>query len=283
MWEEEFELVEEEHRKIEKMAKKKKKKKKELYTFEKNPKIVKMPSVKKFTGKHMTILGAALLILCIFLLVMERYTVETITVEGNTHYTNDEIVDMVIKNQLDRNSIYLSLKYRKKGINGIPFIEKMSVNIMAPDTIKIIVYEKAVAGYIEYLGKYMYFDKDGIIVETSDKKTAGIPQITGLEFDYVVLHESLPIENTEIFQSILDITQLLEKYEISAEKIYFDKNQQMTLYFENIRVRLGDISNIDDKITRVKAILPELEGQKGILRMENYTEGTKNITFNKDS
>ena len=132
------------------------------------------------------------------------------------------------------------------------------------------------------INKYMYFDKDGIIVETSDKKTAGIPQITGLEFEYVVLHESLPITNIDIFQSILDITQLLEKYEISAEKIYFDKNEQMTLYFENIRVRLGDISNIDDKITRLKAILPELEGQKGILRMENYEEGMKNITFNRD-
>ena len=262
---------------------KKKKKKKELYELNRSSKIVKMPGVKRFTGKHVTIVCAVLLLVCIFLMIMERYTVETITVEGNVHYSNDEIVDMVIKNRLDRNSIYLSLKYRKKGIAGIPFIEKMSVNIVSPDTIKITVYEKAVAGYIEYLGKYMYFDKDGIVVESSDQKTVGIPQITGLEFNYLVLHESLPIENTEIFQSILDITQLLEKYEISAEKIYFDKNQQMTLYFENIRVRLGDISNIDDKITRVKAILPELEGQKGILRMENYTEGTKNITFNKDS
>ena len=42
-------------------------------------------------------------------------------------------------------------------------------------------------------------------------------------------------------------------------------------------------SNIDDKIMRLKAILPELEGQKGILRMENYEDGMKNITFNKDS
>ena len=63
----------------------------------------------------------------------------------------------------------------------------------------------------------------------------------------------------------------------------FDQNNQMTLYFENIRVRLGDISNIDDKIIRLKAILPELEGQKGILRMENYVDGMKNITFNTDS
>ncbi|MBR4982945.1 MAG: FtsQ-type POTRA domain-containing protein [Lachnospiraceae bacterium] len=246
------------------MAKKKKKKKRDY-------------------GKYFAILGIAVLVLCVFFLIMERYTVKTITVEGNVHYTNDEIVSMVMKNKLDHNSLYLSLKYRKKGISGIPFIEKMSVDIMAPDTIKIIVYEKAVAGYIEYLGKYMYFDKDGIIVETSDVKTEGIPQITGLQFDYVVLHESLPIQNQEIFQSILDITQLLAKYEIPVDKIYFDKNDQMTLYFENIRVRLGDISNIDDKIIRLKVILPELEGQKGILRMENYEEGMKNITFNKDS
>ena len=261
---------------------KRKKKKKESITYEKSPKIVKMPKAKKISGRMWVILGIALFFLCVFFLITSRYTVKTITVEGNVHYTNDEIVDMVIKNRLDQNSLYLSLKYRKKGIEGIPFIEKMKVSILSPDAIKITVYEKAVAGYIEYLGKYMYFDKDGIIVETSDKKTAGIPQITGLKFDYVVLHESLPIENTEIFQSILDITQLLEKYEISAEKIYFDKNEQMTLYFENIRVRLGDISNIDDKITRLKAILPELKGQKGILRMENYEEGMKNITFNRD-
>ena len=56
----------------------------------------------------------------------------------------------------------------------------------------------------------------------------------------------------------------------------------MTLYFEDIRVRLGDISNIDDKIVKLKAILPELDGHKGILRMENYNENSKNITFNKD-
>ena len=265
------------------MANRKKKSRKGRAITGKEKKVISISKGKNGLGRYLGIMGIIILILGIFFLIMSRYTIKTITVEGNVHYTNDEIVNMVMKNQLDRNSLYLSLKYRKKGIEGIPFIEKMSVNILAPDTVKIVVYEKAVAGYIEYLGKYMYFDKDGIIVETSDAKTEGIPQITGLEFDYVVLHENLPIENQEIFQSILDITQLLTKYEITVDKIYFDQNNQMTLYFENIRVRLGDISNIDDKIIRLKAILPQLEGQKGILRMENYEEGMKNITFNKDS
>lgn len=279
------------HRKYDRMTKKKKKKKKEALGYQKSEKIVSLPKSRvqkerklpKIKSNYWVIAGIVALVLCIFLFLMDRCTIKTITVEGNVHYSNDEIVAMVMKNKLDHNSLYLSMKYRKKGIVGIPFIEKMSVDIVSPDSIKITVYEKAVAGYIEYLGKYMYFDKDGIIVETSDVKTAGIPQVTGLQFDYVVLHERLPIENDTMFQSILDITQLLTKYEISIDKIYFDQNNQMTLYFENIRVRLGDISNIDDKIIRLKAILPELEGQKGVLRMENYEEGMKNITFNKDS
>ena len=261
---------------------KKKRKKKELYLEKRKTKIVRMPRSKRDTGKYLKICGILLLLLLIFFLVMNRYTVKTITVEGNVHYTNEEIVNMVMTNQLEHNSLYLSMKYRKKGIEGIPFIEKMSVNILAADTIKITVYEKAIAGYIEYLGKYMYFDKDGIIVETSEVKTEGIPQIAGLEFEHVILHEPLPVENEDIFQLILDITQLLTKYEIKSDKIYFDKNNQMTLYFENIRVRLGDISNIDDKIIRLKAILPELEGERGILRMENYDENMKNVTFNRD-
>lgn len=250
------------------MGKKKKVKKRKVHNL----------SVKKIAIAF----AAVLLVLGIALFVLIRYRIKTIIVEGNIHYTNEEIIAQVITGELDQNSLFLSLKYRNKNISEIPFIEKMDVSILSADTTKITVYEKAVAGYVEYLGKYMYFDKDGIVVETSDKKTEGIPQITGLSFDYIVLYEKLPVEDEGIFQSILDITQLLEKYEISADKIYFDKNKEMTLYFEGIRVRLGDISNIDDKIVRLKAVLPELEGEKGILRMENYEENSKNITFNRD-
>ena len=264
------------------MAGKKKRKRKEQKKAEKKTKIVRLPGKEGKRKKYLKAFAAALMALVLFFLIMNFYTVKTIMVEGNAHYTNEEIINMVMTNRWEHNSLYLSLKYRKKGIHGIPFIEKMSVDIVSADTIKITVYEKAVAGYVEYLGKYMYFDKDGIVVETSEVKTEGIPQITGLKFDYVVLHEKLPIEKEDIFQLILNITQLLTKYDIESDKIYFDQNNQITLYFEDIRVRLGDISNIDDKIIRLKAILPELEGEKGILRMENYDENMKNITFNKD-
>ena len=198
-------------------------------------------------------------------------------------YNNEEIMDMVMTGTLGNNSLYLALKYKNKGVDNIPFVQTMDVKILSPDTIKITVYEKAMAGYIEYLGRYMYFDKDGIIVESSELQTPGVPQVSGLTFGYVVMHEKLPVENPEIFEDILDITQLLNKYEIQADKILFDKSMRKTLYFGEARVSLGSNDNIGEKIMKLKAILPELSGKKGLLRMDNYSEEMQNITFEIDS
>ena len=110
---------------------------------------------------------------------------------------------MVTKGSLGHNSLYLSVKYRKKGVENIPFVDVMDVQILSPDTIKIVVYEKALAGYVRYMDTYMYFDKDGYVVECSDVKTQGIPQITGLKFGYMVLGERLPIEDEGCFTNII--------------------------------------------------------------------------------
>lgn len=39
----------------------------------------------------------------------------------------------------------------------------------------------------------MYFDKDGIVVETSNRQDMSVPLIDGLEFDSVVLYSLLPV------------------------------------------------------------------------------------------
>lgn len=214
--------------------------------------------------------------------IITTYTVTTVYVDGNVHYTNEEVMDMVMKGRYGNNSLYLAAKYKDKGVEGVPFVQKMDVNILSPNTIRINVYEKALAGYVEYLGRYMYFDKDGLVVESSEVRTVGVPQVTGLTFEYVVLNEPLPVENDEIFKKILSITQLLTKYNLAADKIFFDSAYDLTLYFGQVKVTLGNSEEIDEKIMRLQYILPELEGKAGTLRMENYTEDTKNITFNQD-
>ncbi len=238
-------------------------------------------------SKRMVILSVALLLLLFVLVggyvyIIQNYTVTTVYVEGNVHYTNEEIIEMVMGGRLGNNSLFLSLKYKDKGMEDIPFIQTMDVEIEAKDTIRIIVYEKALAGYVSYLGRYVYFDKDGIVVETSTEETEGIPQVTGLSFDHVILHEPLPVEKTDVFDEILNITQQLERYSMSADRIYFDPSYQVTLMFGEAKVALGDDRYIDEKIMKLQYILPDLLGKEGTLNMREYSEDTKSYTFEQD-
>ncbi len=211
--------------------------------------------------------------------ILDTYTVTNIYVNGNVHYTNEEIIDKVITDKMSYNSLYLSLKYRDKSIENIPFVEKVDVDIISPDTIRINVYEKSIAGYIAYLGHYMYFDRDGIVVESSLEPSDNVPQVLGLNFNYVILYEKLPLDNDKVFSEILDITQLLDKYELNADKIFFDNEYNVYLYFGGVEVSLGTNDYIDEKIIQLQYILPNLDGKNGILEMKDFDEDTKNITF----
>lgn len=228
-------------------------------------------------------LGIAVLVLAVMLggmyLLNDFFTVKNVVVEGNVHYSDEEIQELVLGGTLGRNSLYLTLKYHNKQIDDVPFIETMDVNIVSADTVKITVYEKSMAGFVEYMGQYFYFDKDGTVVESSTVKTLGVPQIKGLKFDHIILLEKLPVSDDAIFNHILDISQLLEKYGISAEQIYFDQNYEITLYFKDAKIKLGSTDYIDEKIMKLKMILPDIEDKKGTLRMENYTSDSSNVTF----
>ncbi|MDO4187682.1 MAG: FtsQ-type POTRA domain-containing protein [Lachnospiraceae bacterium] len=232
---------------------------------------------------RMIIIMIILIAVCAAILVIrEKCNVSIVDIEGNEHYSTAEIRDLVMDGPYGTNSVYLYLKYKNKTVKDIPFIEKMNVKIISPNHIRIDVYEKAVAGYIEYLGHYIYFDREGIAVESSTETTPGIPFVTGLDFDHVVLHEKLPAVDETIFAKILSITQLLTKYDIPTDRIYFDKDENITLYYGNVRIYIGTDAYIDEKINELSLLLPKLEGYSGVLHMENYKGEGGNFTLQKD-
>ncbi len=223
-----------------------------------------------------------LLLAAAFGIVVTQFSVTDVKVEGNEHYTDEQIKELVLPEGMLNNSLYLSVIYRNKEIKDIPFVEMMDVEILSNHSIRINVYEKALAGCVNYLGNYMYFDRDGIVVETSDRLTDGVPQIKGLSFDHVVMHEKLPVQDPSVFSKILNVTQLLAKYKLSADKIFFGTQKDVTLYFGQARVYLGKDEKMDEKIMQLVPILPHLEGKSGVLNMENFDENTENIPFNMD-
>ena len=76
-------------------------------------------------------------------------------------------------------------------------------------------------------------------------------------------------------------TQMLKKYEQVPDNIKYGEEGSYTLQYGEIKVLIGSAQNLNEKIVRLSHVLPKLEGQKGTLHLESWTENTTDITFEK--
>ena len=89
------------------------------------------------------------------------------------------------------------------------------------------------------MGSYMYFDKDGLIVESRTEPYEGIPVIDGIQFDQIVLYQKLSVKKEGIFDAVMNLTQLLSIHEIKADKIIYDDNDWVTVVMGNVQGFFG--------------------------------------------
>lgn len=203
--------------------------------------------------------------------VFNNYRLKDITVDGLSRYTKEEFLQkMESKFPFVLTPMYClqdSLKQK-----AIPFIEKYEIDYTDNHTARIIVHEKRITGCVIVMGRYMFFDKDGIIVETSNARLEGIPVITGLKFDEIVLYQKLNVQKQKIFDTILELTRLVEQNELLVQEISFDSNYEVTLYLDNITVLFGKRTSYDEQMNALRKILESLQGRTGTIDMTNYTK-----------
>lgn len=201
--------------------------------------------------------------------------ITSVTVTGNKKYSAEQIERLLFDSRWGKNSLYCYYQSQFQPHKQIPFIEDYDIVFQGPFSVEIIVYEKSVVGYVSYMSSYMYFDKDGIIVESSSSKLEGIPLVTGLSFGQIVLNRPLPIENQQIFERVMNLTQILTVFSIQTDQIHYDAHGQATLSIGGIEVYLGDNQEMNGKIARLADILPELSGLTGTLYLDTYDENNE--------
>lgn len=212
---------------------------------------------------------------------LATWSLDTINIEGSSHYSEEAMKEKVVTSKIDHNTLlfYLKNKYFKQ--ESIPFIESLEVELVNKHTVNLVVYEKAIIGCVQYMDEYMYFDKDGIVVESSREKLENIPYIVGLSYDKIILHEKLVIKNDELYDTILNLAQLIKKFDIEVDKISFNLEEEATLYTGGIKVLLGKSDTYDIQLAELKNILPMAEGLTGTFDLKNYKSG-QDIIFNKE-
>ena len=227
------------------------------------------------------------IILILFILVLgaigyvSTFTVETIEVNG-CEIVDAQVVQTAIKEEapLD-NTLLLCLKGKLNRLGEIQFVGSMDIEFTGKHSVSVMVYEKSMAGCVEYMNSYVYFDKDGVVLDASDKMVEGVPCIKGLTFSEWEMGEKLPISDQKKFQSILTITQLVEKYGLEIDGIKFTAENEIILTHKEITIELGEGEYLAVQMMNLGSILENLEGMSGTLYMKDFDSENATASFSK--
>ena len=190
------------------------------------------------------------------------FEADTIEFVGSTHYSDEEL---------------------KKYIFGGDYVNLLYFRIFGQtDRLYVTVYEKAIVGYVRYMGCNMYFDKDGIVVESSTDLYENVPQIDGLKFDSIVINTKLDVGNADIYNTILDLIQSFDKYDIDVDKVYFDASYNITLYMGDVKVSLGSSKDFTDRLFELKQLSSRFGTLKGTLYLDDYNGDESSIIFKRE-
>ncbi len=245
---------------------------------DKNSNVIQFKKKKKgiFAGGIVGVLIVMLIIL------FTCFSINEIEVTGNKHYTDEQIKDFVLENGYIDNTILLMLKNKIQPVEDIPFIAKLDVEYVNVHKITITVYEKAMAGCVEYMNSYVYFNQDGYVLEISQRKLEDAPCISGMSFDTMELYEKLPIEDEDRFKTILTLTQLIQKYDLLIDSIRFTTENEIILQHKDIRVEVGDGSILERQLVDLGQILEGLKGKKGTLDMRDFEVMNGKASFRQE-
>ena len=211
------------------------------------------------------------------------FRVTKVQIEGNQYYTDEKIKKMVLDAPNAGNSILVMLTKTEEKTKDAQMIDHVTIKRKNRNTIVVNVKEKQMVGCLEFQGQYVNFDRQGVIQIITDEQMEGVPLIDGLSVKSVKVGQKPKGINSKKLNTILSVGKMLEKSEQKPDRLVFNDMNQLVLYYGEVEIRLGSDENMDEKMNRLSGILPQLEGMEGILHLENITEDTAGVVFDKAS
>lgn len=206
--------------------------------------------------------------------VSSIFTVDSIEVRGNKHYTAEEIINMGHAVP-GRNLFYgLNKKETEEYLEQNPYIKSARVSRKLPSTMVIKVTERKEKMAFRYDDDYLVMDGEGILL----KKTRNIPKTTlveGIVVNKIKLGEKVGAENGDCLDKALELIRATSDADLYFVKIDMEKESKIKAYiYETLTVK----TDYDTLMTNLENGRLHLVVEK--LFSEGIERGT--ITFEED-
>ncbi len=208
--------------------------------------------------------------------------VKNVECDGTEIYSDEEIKGFILDDEYSTNAVYVYLKNLIMPVENVPFIAKFNVTLKNLHTVSIEAVEKRFLGYIpsEKYG-YVYYDDDGNVYEVSQSLLGGSVRVEGLVPKKPQIGSALNVGKSNR-RTLLAIQRGLKSEDLSVSVISFTEDGTILLTYGDIMINLGTRANISDKIKRLPYVMPYIEGKRGTLHLEEWTQENTDIVFDEE-
>ena len=226
------------------------------------------------------LIWTTIILFLLLLIVLVNLRFREITVRGNESYSDEEVIEMILPGKWDQNPVTAFVKHRILAHKEYPFVQSYSLTVTSPVSCEIILYEKKPLGYVDYMQSFLYFDNNGVIIESGSERREEIPEITGLKFGEIVMGKKLEVADSRLYDEIMNITSQLSVFGIPCRKIHFDQARNATLYIDDgsVKVNIGSDSYLATKLSVLSDVISEMRERqmKGTADLSGYNDRDSN-------
>lgn len=211
-----------------------------------------------------TLLTVFMVLIIAVLSLTVFFNINEFTVEGNSHYSTDEIIHAsgLEKGQnmfrLNKFDVIDRIK------QSLPYLSDVTINRNLPSTMVISVTETSPFCYLAWQGYFYIMDKELKLLEASEIQPEGLAEIEGIE-PVSPQPGQLVADADGKEQTLVKITRSISD-NIGAENITSIKISDIYdlsfVYDSRVTVLLGSSERMDEKIKLTKYVLDENESKE---------------------
>ena len=213
-----------------------------------------------------------LVIVAVIFVMSVFFRVSDIQVEGNVHYTDEEIIRAIDIEEGDNLFFYDRFSALSRVFAKLPYVEEVSIERILPNKVIISVTESQALAYI-VLGeeKWTIDHSCKVLGKATQDELGGLIPIDGISPGTLMIGEELQTSdgNTEIVDYIAQVLYQLEErglYRQVGRVDFSDPDDVEFTYADKYIIRIGGADKTEYKFGMIVSVMEQLlEGDVGII------------------
>ena len=174
------------------------------------------------------------------------FEVKNFEVEGNTYYSDDEI--LVMGNCKTGGNLFwdIDTKDIKARLAKDSYISKIKITKSIPDTVKIKVTERKQTTAVVFGNSYVVIDSENVVLRKTSVAPK-IPLIQGVTITKMEMGKPIEVKEKVKFEQANELIQIMENNDMYFKKIAMEKTQ-VKAYILNNLVCIGSPADVMESV-----------------------------------